>query len=273
MAQSQSPVIIAAQAPFWTMNESWLESPRTAGHDHPGTAQLERPSRVREERVAHPVAERTQVGLGQAPRLGDVLGGPEEGLAFGRPRDGLERRPFRDQEIGKDVDEVVPLSRLEELVRNHDGPSVVAVEVVRSGELASDRRDRRLGPQVGVLRVRSFEERERHIAVARTEHLPAEGCGRPRRACSVSPLPIELDRAAEQPLRAVVAPAAAAASPARSSKSALSAGSDVTVSACSRNPRPGRASPSAAARSAAARRAIRAWAASASASGPSGLFA
>ena len=78
------------------------------------------------------------------------------------------------------------------------------------------------------------------------------------------------DRVAKQRFGLLTAPEWIAASPARSSRSAISAGSSVTSIASTRNPTAWSWLPSDAARTAAARRAIRACAASGRLSGSSG---
>ena len=116
---------------------------------------------------------------------------------------------------------------------------------------------------------RRRQDGERLVAAVRFEHRPTQGGGRGGRPDAIAGSRLRAIASRRSSCARVCRPAADAASPARSSRSACSAGSVVTVSAWSRNVTACSCEPRAAARSAAARSAIRAWPPSASASGPS----
>ena len=183
----------------------------------------------------------------------------------------ISATPARDERVGDEVHAVEALGDREGPVGVGDRRREVDLaEHLEAGELAEQRGQPRIVAEVGELGRRRLDQRERGVEAVPPEHGVAEEPRDPRRAAPVAGRAQEVDRLGQQPLRLLVGARGRCreAGP-------LQQGGPLDRLRASPRARPGRSrdacswAPSVTARSPAARSAIRAWPASASASGPS----
>ena len=175
--------------------------------------------------------------LPDAVRLGEVGPGPQRA----EPLDGLSKvqksRASCHERVGHDRTKIGMLGRLEDPVGDLDRSVVVFVHEVGTGELAEQQDACRIGHEIGELGRGGFEEGERVRGPVPVQEYPAKGCGSAGDGGAVIERALRGDRPPEMRLGGLVLARPKAVPPARSRRSAVSAGSLVTASAWSRNTR------------------------------------